>query len=176
MTPGEYRGGGLGLVIDYGFHATPFGWALVGLTPRGVCASISSRPPSPAAAGLRAQVAAGRLQKRSGSPPKPSWMAVRQPCGRRRCAAGAPCRRYKLPGQRLEGVAPHSPGTSPATAKWPGHRPAGATGRSERRWGQSGGGAHPRHRVIRETGELGGYRWGIARKSALHCWEVARGG
>ncbi|HMW76451.1 MAG TPA: AraC family transcriptional regulator, partial [Rhodocyclaceae bacterium] len=31
MTPGEYRGGGLGLVIDYGFHATPFGWALVGL-------------------------------------------------------------------------------------------------------------------------------------------------
>src|ERR1700753_2398589 len=29
MTPGEYARGGAGLAIDYGFHASPFGIALV---------------------------------------------------------------------------------------------------------------------------------------------------
>ena len=32
----------------------------------------------------------------------------------------------------------------------------------------------PCHRVIRESGELGDYRWGIERKNALIAWEAAR--
>ncbi|MGH1462377.1 MAG: bifunctional helix-turn-helix domain-containing protein/methylated-DNA--[protein]-cysteine S-methyltransferase [Neptuniibacter sp.] len=32
----------------------------------------------------------------------------------------------------------------------------------------------PCHRVIRESGELGHYRWGAERKSALQAWEAAR--
>ena len=38
VTPGEYKKQGAGLVINYGFHATPFGDCLLAATPRGICA------------------------------------------------------------------------------------------------------------------------------------------
>src|SRR4030095_4368306 len=37
MSPGEWKTGGEGLVISYGFHDSPFGTALVMATPRGLC-------------------------------------------------------------------------------------------------------------------------------------------
>lgn len=36
LSPGEYKSGGAGLDIAYGFHPTPFGDALLMLSPRGV--------------------------------------------------------------------------------------------------------------------------------------------
>ena len=36
-TPGEVKGRGAGLVIQYGYHPTVLGEILVGVTPRGVC-------------------------------------------------------------------------------------------------------------------------------------------
>lgn len=37
VTPGEYRANGDGLTIQYGFVNSPFGKALIGLTERGIC-------------------------------------------------------------------------------------------------------------------------------------------
>jgi AraC family transcriptional regulator, regulatory protein of adaptative response / methylated-DNA-[protein]-cysteine methyltransferase len=37
VTPQEYKLHGKGLRIDYGFHETPFGFALLGATERGIC-------------------------------------------------------------------------------------------------------------------------------------------
>jgi len=37
VTPGEFKSRGAGIHIRYGFHATPFGRCLVGVTSRGVC-------------------------------------------------------------------------------------------------------------------------------------------
>ncbi|MDR2835722.1 MAG: MGMT family protein, partial [Bacteroidales bacterium] len=34
----------------------------------------------------------------------------------------------------------------------------------------------PCHRVIRSSGELGGYHWGLNRKAAIIGWEAAREG
>jgi AraC family transcriptional regulator of adaptative response/methylated-DNA-[protein]-cysteine methyltransferase len=32
----------------------------------------------------------------------------------------------------------------------------------------------PCHRVIQQSGRLGGFRWGETRKHAIHAWEAAR--
>ena len=36
MSPGEWKAGGEGLTIGYGFHPSPFGTALIMMTPRGL--------------------------------------------------------------------------------------------------------------------------------------------
>jgi AraC family transcriptional regulator of adaptative response/methylated-DNA-[protein]-cysteine methyltransferase len=36
MSPGEWKAGGEGLTISYGFHPSPFGTALIMMTPRGL--------------------------------------------------------------------------------------------------------------------------------------------
>lgn len=37
VTPGEYKEHGAGMRIGYGFHETPFGNSLIGVTDRGIC-------------------------------------------------------------------------------------------------------------------------------------------
>lgn len=37
VTPREHKSHGAGLRIEYGFHETPFGTALIGVTERGIC-------------------------------------------------------------------------------------------------------------------------------------------
>ncbi|HSP30752.1 MAG TPA: MGMT family protein, partial [Halomonas sp.] len=32
----------------------------------------------------------------------------------------------------------------------------------------------PCHRVIQQSGALGGYRWGVAKKQMVQAWEVAQ--
>ncbi|MCX7039470.1 MAG: AraC family transcriptional regulator, partial [Spirochaetes bacterium] len=51
VTPGEFKTGGQGLAIGYGFHASPFGECLIAVTARGVC-GLSFVPPRGRAAAL----------------------------------------------------------------------------------------------------------------------------
>jgi AraC family transcriptional regulator of adaptative response/methylated-DNA-[protein]-cysteine methyltransferase len=44
MSPGEWKAGGEGLVISYGFHPSPFGLALVMTSPRGLCGLAFADP------------------------------------------------------------------------------------------------------------------------------------
>src|SRR5690348_17102505 len=44
MSPGEWKAGGEGLTITYGFHASPFGTALVMITPRGLAGLALADP------------------------------------------------------------------------------------------------------------------------------------
>src|SRR5262249_58044888 len=44
MSPGEWKSGGGGLTMSYGFHPSPFGTALVMTTPRGLAGLAFADP------------------------------------------------------------------------------------------------------------------------------------
>lgn len=174
MTPGEIRHAGAGLEIAYGFAPTPFGDAIVAWTGRGIChLAFSVAAPAFMTAELM-----GRW-------PKAAF---------RRDTAAA--RRL------LEEIFPTEPtrgkvhlllrGTNFQIKVWETllhtefgqvisyQRLAARAGcaRAQRAVG-SALAANPLaflipcHRVLRENGEVGNYRWGADRKLALLAWEAA---
>jgi AraC family transcriptional regulator of adaptative response/methylated-DNA-[protein]-cysteine methyltransferase len=174
MSPGEFKAWGAGITIRYGFHETPFGLCLVGVTSRGIChlAFVNAGEKSRAEAELRAKWPNAKLQKSA----KASAKAVSEIFGRGRrkpvhvLLAGTP---FQLkvweallripPGHAL------SYGDIAATIGKPSASRAVGTA--------VGSNAIafliPCHRVIRETGVIGDYRWGTERKKAILAWESA---
>lgn len=176
-TPGEIKSRGAGLIIRYGYHPTPFGEALIAVTPRGICALVFVQE------SLEEALAAVR-------PPWENAVFLPDP------GATAPlAERIFSPGKERDGVplALHVQGTNFQIQVWQALLclPAGAATTygdlaatvgapgAARAVGSAVG--HnpvayliPCHRVIRKTGLLGEYRWGAARKSAMLGWEAAR--
>jgi len=176
VSPGEYNASGAGLVIRYGVHPSPFGAALVAITARGVCGLHFA---GDAAAG------AGRLQRDwPGAELRQDPAAIAPVAERIFRPLSAP------PGRPLALLVK---GTNFQVKVWRAllELPLGALaayGNVAARIGASDSaravgaaiGANPVawlipcHRVIRESGALGGYRWGVERKAAMLGWEAAR--
>ncbi|MEN4011741.1 MAG: methylated-DNA--[protein]-cysteine S-methyltransferase [Bellilinea sp.] len=176
VTPGEYKSGGSGLTLRYGFHPTPFGECLLAVSQRGVCWFSFVADERRAALGeLRA-----------------TW---RQAALVEDAAATAPAARsvfFPTP-QPERPLALLLNGTNFQIKVWEAllRIPAGSVVTYEdiavaiglpgasRAVGQAVGRNHiavliPCHRVIRKDGDLGSYRYGSARKKALLGWEFAR--
>jgi len=175
MTPGEVRRRGEGLVITTGIHASPFGWCVVGLTDRGICA-LEFVDDETAAAETR--------------------LAARWPNAilRRddRATAAAVARIFApAPATAREGLRIFLSGTRFQLAVWQALLavPEGAAttyrsiaravgnARAFRAVGQTVGANPiayliPCHRVLKESGELSGYRWGTERKAAMLLREL----
>ncbi len=181
VTPGEYKKRGLGIDILYGTHPTPFGECLIGLTERGICyfSFLSGSNHRAEAAAIRdlkrhwlnalfsretkaTGKAAARLFPREPSRSKEKmrlftlgspfqvkvWQAImRIPPGQ--------VRSY----QQVAGMA-GSPGAARAVGSALAQNPIGYL--------------IPCHRVIRQTGVVGDYRWGRSRKQAMLAWESAK--
>ena len=173
-TPGEVASGGRGVSIAWGFHPTPFGECLLGVTARGIC-HLSFVGPG----GRRAALA--DLGRRW---PRASLREDRALASRTAERVFAGSGRGKL---RL-----HLAGTNFQLKVWEAllRIPPGAAttyGDVARRVGRptaaravaSAVGANPVawiipcHRVLRSVGTLGGYRWGLDRKRAMPGWEAA---
>jgi len=180
MTPQEYKRKGSGLRIDYGFHDTPFGQALVGITERGICwlsfIDIDKDPrfelermklhwhnslfyQNTDVTGVFAEKIFNRLA------------SVR-------------------PGEKLNVLVK---GTNFQVKVWEAllRLPTGAVTtyqqiathinnpKALQAVGSAVGSNHiayliPCHRVIRKDGVLGEYRWGSTRKKSMIGWEMAR--
>jgi AraC family transcriptional regulator of adaptative response/methylated-DNA-[protein]-cysteine methyltransferase len=175
MTPGEYRHGGRHLAISYSFGTSPFGYYLVASTAKGICKLSFADDEAAALAELRQEwpnasllatqaaaheqvarfferkfTAADRLHLHlKGTPFQLKiWESLlRIPEGQLRTYA-------QLATAADNGAAVRAAGTAI------GANPVGYL--------------IPCHRVIRQTGDLGQYRWGTPRKAALLGWECAR--
>jgi AraC family transcriptional regulator of adaptative response/methylated-DNA-[protein]-cysteine methyltransferase len=176
MSPAEYRDGGRGLSIRYGVHETPFGLALIATTAKGICNLEFLDDPAPAAARLRAlwpqaqlirdaeatQTVCDRLLQPLGTPP-PQPLSLRVKGTNFQIQVWRAL--LKLPFGRLSTYQSIANDIGRPTAS----RAVGtAIGKNAIAY------LIPCHRVIRTDGHLGGYRWGLSRKSTLLGWETSR--
>ena len=171
VTPGELQRGGLGVTVRYGFHPTPFGDCLIAVTSRGVCHLAFVEP-------VTRKEALARLEH-----DWPLAQLVPDQDATRAAAATA----FPPPGSSaVPSLALHVKGTNFQLKVWKAllEIPVGdvttygaiATKLGDPKASRAVGtavGANPVsylipcHRVIRASGELGGYAWGIERKKVM---------
>ena len=183
VTPGQYKHLGGGLHIRYGIHSSPFGPMLLALTDKGICELAFG---SEEILEKEAEV----LVKR--------WPAARichdthrtSPTADRLFSPSNGSRDGRESGFRL-----FVKGTNFQINVWRAllRVPEGSlisykqlaqlTGNPAAvRATASAVGANPVsylipcHRILRSSGELGGYHWGVERKKALIAWDSARAG
>jgi AraC family transcriptional regulator of adaptative response/methylated-DNA-[protein]-cysteine methyltransferase len=178
MTPGEYKNLGRGLIIEYGFHPAPFGTCLLAKTDRGIC-HLSFIDPDDN------ESAPNRLRSQW---PDSEFIENRE-------ATGSIVRSIFTTKPENESRSFHLlvKGTNFQVNVWrallaiPGGRVV-SYGNLANRIGRPGsaravaGAAAvnpvayliPCHRVIAESGQIHGYRWGTARKKAIIGWEAAK--
>jgi AraC family transcriptional regulator, regulatory protein of adaptative response / methylated-DNA-[protein]-cysteine methyltransferase len=178
MSPGEWKSGGDGLTMSYGFHPSPFGTALVMTTQRGlaglafadageeqaVLADMKSRWPRADVTEDRAHTAllARRIFDAA------LWRADRPLCV---VLIGTDFEvrvwetLLKIPMGRAmsySDIATKVGATKAARAV------GAAVGKNPLSF------VVPCHRVLGKRGELTGYHWGLTRKRAMLGWEAAR--
>tara|TARA_R110002167_G_scaffold46366_1_gene138479 strand:+ start:11319 stop:12203 length:885 start_codon:yes stop_codon:yes gene_type:complete len=183
MTPGEVKAQGAGLAISYGAAQTPFGPMLLGWTLRGVChlsfAEVLCQQPE------------DTLRLRPEETLRNAWPQARLS----QDSAGA----EQLATQIFSATAAAKPlhlqlrGTNFQLKVWEALLQVGSgelvsysqlaalagSPKASRAVGSALaaneiGYLIPCHRVIRESGEVGQYRWGSERKMLMQGWEAAR--
>ena len=178
VTPGEFKSRGAGLQIRYGLHATRFGTCLLGVTERGVCwlAFIHDTPKAEAVEELKRHWRGARVVESPTTTAPVVGRIFRQ--------------RQRDDESPLNLVLA---GTNFQLKVWQAllRIPTGAVisyqtlardvcgARASRAVGNAVANNPiayliPCHRVIRNTGVIGDYRWGGVRKRALLAWEAAR--
>ncbi|NVO14552.1 MAG: methylated-DNA--[protein]-cysteine S-methyltransferase [Rhodoplanes sp.] len=180
MSPGEWKAGGAGLVLDYGFHPSPFGMALVMATSRGLAgiafadvggeasalADMQARWPN--AAYVREQAGTAALARRVFDPA--TWRPDR-PLRIVMIGTDFEVRVWetllRVPLGRLTTYSDVA-GTvcSPKAARAVG----AAVGKNPLCF------VVPCHRVVGKSGDITGYHWGLTRKRAMLGWETGQRG
>jgi len=178
MSPGEWKSGGEGLTMYYGFHPCPFGIALVMATERGL-AGLALADPGKERAALadmkRRWPKANYVEDRArtgalaGRIFDPSQWRREQPLRVVLIGTDWEVRVWeallKIPMGRLatySGIAGKV--CTPAAARAVG----AAVGKNPICF------VVPCHRVVGKSGELAGYHWGLTRKRAMLGWEAGQ--
>ncbi len=179
MSPGEYKQKAKGLMIDYGFHPTPFGECFLALTDRGLCnlAFIDKADRKNILDGFCRHWKNAKLnrdQDRTGKYIELIFASRRSK--KIESPINVSCKGTNFQIKVWEALLRIPSGnlvTYKAIAEMIGHpravRAVGtAIGKNPIAY------LIPCHRVIREEGLIGGYRWGTARKRAILGREAVR--
>jgi AraC family transcriptional regulator of adaptative response/methylated-DNA-[protein]-cysteine methyltransferase len=178
MTPGEYKRRGAGLVIRYGFHPTPLGIGFVAATDRGIC-SLTFADSAPERAAIeyrfhREWSGARRIEERGAAAEAFAKVFNRSPGKSRPLSALVHGTNFQIQVWRAllaipRGAAASYGGVARGIGRPTAHRAvAGAVAANPV------GILIPCHRVLRQDGGLGGYRWGETRKAAALLLEMPR--
>ena len=178
VTPGEYKARGDGMQISYGFHPSPFGDCLIGVTGRGICslAFVQDNDYSAAFTNMKANWLAANFKEDQvvTAPVIPEMLALfQQP-------ASTPLRIY-LQGTNFQIKVWEALLEIPTGSVVSYKQLAIQVGLP---WGSRAVGNAlaknplpvlvPCHRVIQASGEFGQYLYGTVRKKALLGWEMAK--
>jgi AraC family transcriptional regulator, regulatory protein of adaptative response / methylated-DNA-[protein]-cysteine methyltransferase len=170
MTPSAYRAGGAGQHIAYAVADSSLGRTLVATTPRGVCRVAFGASEAALLAELRAEFPAATLARAEGEAERWVQEVVR--------AVDAPGQAGHIP-LDAQGTAfqrrvwkalqeiPAGRTASYADVARAIHAPRAARAVAQACASNPLAVLVPCHRVVRSTGALGGYRWGVARKRRL---------
>jgi AraC family transcriptional regulator of adaptative response/methylated-DNA-[protein]-cysteine methyltransferase len=176
MTPGEIRGGGDGVLIRHGIAATPFGTAFFAETPRGICrlAFVDSTGDGGELKRLREQWPKAKFvrdDERATTLVDTIWGHRNVTLPLAVCGTNFQVQVWRA---LLELEATETVTYSALARRLgmpDGARAVGnAVGANPIAW------VIPCHRVLRAGGQLGGYRWGTARKQMIRRWEERRTG
>jgi AraC family transcriptional regulator of adaptative response/methylated-DNA-[protein]-cysteine methyltransferase len=178
MSPGEWKSGGEGLTIAYGFHPSPFGRALVMVTERGLAGLAFADPGEEQAmlADMKSRwTKASYVENTARTAPvaqrifDPSQWKPQQPLRVVLIGTDWEVRVWdallQIPMGRLatySGIAKKI--CTPAAARAVG----AAVGKNPVSF------VVPCHRVVGKSGDLTGYHWGITRKRAMLGWEAGQ--
>ena len=176
-SPGEFKAGGAGMEIRYSVIGGPFGDAFIAVTPRGICklSFLSNNNIEQQIVDLNAQWPAAKLVNQAS---ETTQMVEALFAGKQ--TINGPLSLY-VKGTNFQinvwrALLQIEPGCINSYAQV-----AAAVGkpRAYRAVGTAIGSNQvaffiPCHRVLQQSGQIGGYLWGETRKHAIHAWESAR--
>ncbi len=173
-SPGEWKSGGAGWTISFGFAESPFGKCLIAESPRGICHLSFVEVEKSALAELQNDWPQAKLKRDNSAVGRLAAAIFAQPSGRharpvlRAFVRGTPfqVRVWRALLQVPPGLLTSYGRLAAALGQPAASRAVGAA------VGQNPlGYLIPCHRVIRETGVMGNYHWGQIRKRAMIAWE-----
>jgi len=175
MTPGEYKNGGENLSINYSFAESPFGKIIVGSTNKGVCHMSFEEDENRALFNLKARLPhatynqiVDQLQQNALFIFQKDWSKMEK------IKLHLNCTDFQLKvWETLLKVPLGSLTTYGAIAKCI-SKPKASRAVGTAIGNNPVGFLIPCHRVIQKNGNIGGYRWGDTRKSAIIGWEVSQ--
>lgn len=177
MSPGEFKAGGSGLQIWYGIHSTPFGECLIATTSRGICNLhfLDTSDPDAAVQALRLKwPKADLLQDHQATQGIRDRMFEPATANSQPLVLWVKGTNFQIQVWRALLKIPFGGMTTYQGLATAIGRPTAARAVGSAVGSNPVGYLIPCHRVIRGSGELGGFRWGLERKTMLLGWEASR--